>query len=100
MADLPQHALEHRPVLLLCNAADAAEPKGAQRPAMPLGLADLAPNLGDANLRHHSDSFFLRVRFGFSSAGASATGSGSATGASGVSATAATAAGASSTCGS
>src|SRR4029078_9316329 len=99
MADLSQHACEHRPVVLLDRPADLAEAERPQRAAMALTLADLAPDLGDADLAHDSfSSFFLRFRFGFSSA--TGTGSGSATGASGVSETTATAAGAQPTGGS
>src|SRR4051812_37332642 len=62
MADLAQHALEYRADFLLVAAADLAEPERAQRAAMPLALADLAPDLGDLHLGHQS-----RVCFGWSS---------------------------------
>src|SRR2546423_9788186 len=52
VADLAEHAGEHRGLLVLGAAADAAEPECAQGTAMPLGLSDLGPNLGDAKLGH------------------------------------------------
>jgi len=50
MAHLAQHAVEHRPLLLLARAADLAEPEGAERPPVPLALTDLRADLRDANL--------------------------------------------------
>src|SRR5213083_1157961 len=52
MPDLPKHACQDRTVVVLRGLADLAQPEGAQRPAMLLGLADLAPYLSDPNLRH------------------------------------------------
>src|SRR6266852_5184666 len=52
MADLAQHACEHRALLMLDRAADLAEAERAQRAAMALALADLAPHLGDLHFRH------------------------------------------------
>src|SRR5262249_47853087 len=52
MADLPEHTGEHRPLLVVGGASDLAQPQRPQRAAVPAALADLAPNLGDANLRH------------------------------------------------
>src|SRR3954451_17650379 len=62
MTDLAEHAVEDGPRLLLDRAADLAEPERAQRAAVALALADLAPDLGDANLRHHASSFFTAFR--------------------------------------
>ena len=42
VADLAQHACEHRVVLVLGGPADPAEPERAQRAAMALALADRA----------------------------------------------------------
>src|SRR5207253_6345174 len=52
VTDLPQHAGEHRTLLLLDGTADLAEAERAQRAAVALALADLAPHLGDPHLRH------------------------------------------------
>src|SRR4051794_24077598 len=62
MADLAEHAVEDGPRLLLDRAADLAETERTQRAAVALALADLAPDLGDANLRHHASSFFTAFR--------------------------------------
>src|SRR3954447_9308190 len=62
MPDLAEHAVEDGPRLLLGRAADLAKPERAQRAAVTLALADLAPDLGDANLRHHASSFFTAFR--------------------------------------
>jgi len=50
VADLAEHAGEHRGLLVLGAATDAAEPECAQGTAMPLGLPDLGSNLRDAQL--------------------------------------------------
>src|SRR3954452_7579766 len=52
MTDLAEHAVEDGPRLLLDRAADLAEPERAQRAAVALALADLAPDLRDPHLRH------------------------------------------------
>ena len=52
MPDLAQHAVEHGALLLLGDAADLAEAERTERAAVPLALADLASDLGDAHLRH------------------------------------------------
>src|SRR3954463_8329651 len=62
MANLAEHAVQDGPRLLLGRAADLAEPERAQRAAVALALADLAADLGDANLRHHASSFFTAFR--------------------------------------
>src|SRR3954451_4973940 len=62
MADLAEHAVQDGTRLLLDRAADLAEPNHAQCSAVALALADLAPDLGDAYLRHHASSFFTAFR--------------------------------------
>jgi hypothetical protein len=52
VADLAEHAGEHRGLLVLGAAADASEPERSQSTAMPFGLSDLGPDLGDKQLRH------------------------------------------------
>src|SRR5215218_3742563 len=59
VADLPQHTGELRALLVLRSASDLAQPEGAERAAMPLGLADLAADLGDLELRLRHQDFFL-----------------------------------------
>src|SRR3712207_2748252 len=54
VANLPEHTGEHRALLVLGRAPDLAEAERAQRAAVPLALADLAADLGDADLRHGS----------------------------------------------
>src|SRR5207245_6360292 len=54
VADLAQHAGEHRGLRLLDAAPDLAEPERAQRAAVPLALADLASSLRDSHARHVS----------------------------------------------
>src|SRR3954453_14996116 len=52
MADLPQHACDHRALVVLGGAADLAEAERAQRAAVALGLADAATDLRQLQLRH------------------------------------------------
>src|SRR6476619_4589929 len=52
VADLAEHAGEHRGLLVLGAAADAAEPERSPGTAMPLGQSDLGPDLGDQQLGH------------------------------------------------
>src|SRR5829696_1588924 len=52
MADLPQHACDHRALVVLGGAADLAEAERAQRAAVALGLADPATDLRQLQLRH------------------------------------------------
>jgi hypothetical protein len=52
VADLAEHAGEHRGLLVLGAAADPAEPERSQGTPMPLGLPDLGPDLGDEQLGH------------------------------------------------
>src|SRR3954453_17350660 len=51
MADLPQHACDHRALVVLGGAADLAETERAQRAAVALGLADAATDLRQLELR-------------------------------------------------
>src|SRR5436309_7955698 len=94
VTDLTEHAGEHRGLLMLGAAADAAEPECAQGTAMALGLPDLGPDLGDEQLRHYESSFLRRRprRLGFSSAAGSAGASAAASGSAGVSVAGASAA--------
>src|SRR5215208_252401 len=52
VGDLSQHTGELRGVLVLDRPADLAEAERPQRAAVPLRLADLAPDLRDAQLAH------------------------------------------------
>jgi hypothetical protein len=52
VAHLSEHTGELRGLFVLGGAADLAQAEGAQRPAVALALADLAPDLRDLNLRH------------------------------------------------
>src|SRR5215212_1451863 len=54
VANLPQHACEHRGLVVLDRLADLAQPERAERTAMLAGLADLATNLGNAHLGHQT----------------------------------------------
>src|SRR5439155_23272952 len=54
VADFPQHACKHRPVVVLGGAADLAEPERAECAAVLLGLADLATDLGNSDSGHRS----------------------------------------------
>src|SRR5581483_1181264 len=77
VTDLPQHACEHRALVVLGGAADLAEPEGAQRAAMALALADLRLDLGELDAGHQdaaSSSFFLRVARGFGASSSTMSG--------------------------
>src|ERR1700724_2662986 len=74
MAHLAQHACQDGALVVLAAPADLAEAERAQRAAVPLALADLAPDLRDAHLRHQL--LFLRPRR-FFSLGAGSSGAGS-----------------------
>src|SRR2546428_6348846 len=54
VADLPKHACEDRPVVVLDGPPDLAEPERTQGPPVLLALADLTTNLGDPDFRHLS----------------------------------------------
>src|SRR5581483_9190105 len=104
VAYLPEHACEHRALVVLGGVADATEAERTQRAAVRLALADLGLDLRDLDLGHYDSSFFLRIerRFGFSSAagvgaGSSAAGAGSGSGSGSGSTATGTAAGSSST---
>src|SRR6476619_5874616 len=56
MTDLAKHACQDRGVVDLVRLADPAEAECAQRAAVALGLADLATNLRQLQLRHRSPS--------------------------------------------
>src|SRR5579884_89334 len=73
MADLAQHACEHRRFLVLGAATDLAEAERAQRTAVPLGLADLGLDLRDPDARHYDSSFLRRLGFSASAVGSSAS---------------------------
>src|SRR5204863_2724552 len=54
VANLPQHACEHRGLVVLDGLADLAQAEGAERAAVLLRLPDPALHLGDAHLGHSS----------------------------------------------
>src|ERR671935_860474 len=54
VTDLPEHTGELRALLVLCGAADLAQPERPERAAVLLALADGATRLGDLHLRHRS----------------------------------------------
>src|SRR6266540_4017672 len=56
MTHLAKHACEDRALVVLRSLPDLSEPERAQRPVMPLGLADLALHLRDLDLGHYDSS--------------------------------------------
>src|SRR5437762_14079371 len=52
VSDLPKHACEDGPVVVLGGLSDLAKAERAQSPAMLLGLPDLATYLRHANSGH------------------------------------------------
>src|SRR5206468_1326642 len=61
VTDLPQHACEHRGLVVLDRLADLAQAERTERAAVPLRLADLATRLCDSDLSHGSLSRRLRT---------------------------------------